>query len=176
MEVFQSRLKTQCQRTCLSTVLILPTTFRASNRSCNRIQSNLRDEYKCTTCCQTCLTCASEGGDLQLALEAGGDDGGPLAVAPRQVPMQCVEQPSEELHRVALLVDAVALATSRHHRLHELVRANLHSPGRRPHLVLCLPSSVLFDNIKLVTIECCNLHQYAVAVILLSPLCCAAQV
>ena len=65
-------------------------------------------------------------------LEALCDDRLLLDLPSSEIKVQRVEQPGEELHRVALLLNHKALLAACHDRLHELVRADLE--GKNPRM------------------------------------------
>lgn len=62
---------------------------------------------------------------LEANLEAFGDDAGLVALCPRQVLVQCVDEPGPEVQSIALLLYGEALVAAAHHSLHELMGADL---------------------------------------------------
>lgn len=70
---------------------------------------------------------------MKICLEAAGDDGGLLALGPGQLQVHGVQEPGQEVHWVALGLDGELLLAGSHHRLHELVRADL---PQQPHSAL----------------------------------------
>jgi hypothetical protein len=63
--------------------------------------------------------------DLDLSLEAGIDDTRVALLRPSQIPMEGVDQPTEELDGIALLCHLELSSAPLCHFLQELVRADL---------------------------------------------------
>ncbi len=62
---------------------------------------------------------------IDAHLKTLGDDAGLVALGPREVLVEGVDEPGPEVQGIALLLYGEALAAAAHHGLHELVGADL---------------------------------------------------
>ena len=62
---------------------------------------------------------------MEANLEAFGDDAGLVALGPRQVLVQGIDEPGPEVQSIALLLYGEALVAAAHDSLHELMGTDL---------------------------------------------------